>query len=90
MPKPGPLGLQPVIEVLEQQRWTYTAAARELDVSYAHLYNVATGRTAPSPAVRTGLARMLRTAQRRLFTPDALDATFEPHKSRVNGRERLS
>lgn len=87
-PKPGPLGLQPLVEVLKQERWTYAAAAREVGVSYAHLYNVAIGRTAPSPMLREGLPRLLRTSQRRLFTSEALRATFQPHKSRVAARVR--
>lgn len=69
---PPSFGPQPAIEILQQQRWTVSAAAREIGVKRAHLNGVIHGYVTPSLVVREQLPKLLNRPLTDLFNEDFL------------------
>lgn len=77
----GPLGDQPVRDVMREHRWQYPALADKLGVTYMHLYGATRGFTAPSPYLRKHLPEILGTPLEELFTAAALASSYRPYRA---------
>jgi|GEM_PF-7094916 len=83
-------GKQPFIRELGKQGFGYRAAAEAMNIPYTHLCNVAYGRTAPSPALRRRLPRLLERRLEDLFTEAALAAEFHADRTPLSSGLRES
>ena len=67
-------GDQPAVEVIYDQRWTYTRLALELGVTHKHLYAACRGVTTPSDVLRKRLPEVLGVPLADLYTAESLTA----------------
>ena len=65
-------GPQPARDVMYRERWECNRLADRLGVPYQHLYLAITGRTSPSPLLRSALPAILNCKITDLFTEDSL------------------
>lgn len=80
-------GVQPLAQVLQDQRWSYTLLADKLGVSHRQVGNAAKGWSRPIPVLREQLPTILGVPIEELFTPGALEpfaAQPEHRRKRVS------
>jgi hypothetical protein len=69
-------GEQPIRGVVRRRHWNLKLIAYETGVGYNHLLNAVNGVTAPSPQLREKLSEFLGLPVEKLFSADALAATY--------------
>jgi transcriptional regulator with XRE-family HTH domain len=75
-------GEQPIRGVIRRRHWNCRLIAYETGVSYSHLINAANGITAPSPQLRSKLSEFLGLPVEKLFSAEALAATYNEGRAR--------
>lgn len=69
-------GRQPAHEHLKREQIVARRVAKQLGIPPTHFYNALSGRTPPSVDLRSRLSGFLKTPVEKLFTKDALKATY--------------
>jgi transcriptional regulator with XRE-family HTH domain len=75
-------GEQPIRGVVRRRHWNLKLIAFESGVGYNHLLNAVNGVTAPSPQLREKLSEFLGLPVEKLFSTDALAATYSEGRAR--------
>jgi transcriptional regulator with XRE-family HTH domain len=75
-------GEQPIRSIVRRRHWNLKLIAYETGVAYGHLINAANGITPPSPQLRTKLSEFLGLPVEKLFSNDALAATYSEGRAR--------
>ena len=76
-------GEQPIWGVIRRRHWNLRLIAYETGVAYSHLINAANGITPPSAQLRQKLSEFLELPIEKLFSPDALAATYSEGRARA-------
>jgi hypothetical protein len=76
-------GEQPVRGVVRRRHWNCRLIAYEIGVAYSHLINAANGISPSSPELRSTLSEFLGLPVEKLFTTDALAATYSEGRARA-------
>jgi len=69
-------GRQPFVDIIKERGHSYAWVMRQTGLHYTHFVNVANGRTPPAQEFRERLSAFLKLPQKKLFTPEALAATY--------------
>jgi hypothetical protein len=77
---PSRYGRQPARAELLHAKRSLGGAAAELKIPRSHLRSAVLGYSPPSPGLRAGLPRLLGLPVEKLFTQEALDATYDPSR----------
>ena len=75
-------GEQPIRGIVRRRHWNLKLIAYETGVAYSHLINAANGITPPSPRLREKLSEFLGLPVEKLFSADALTATYSEGRAR--------
>jgi transcriptional regulator with XRE-family HTH domain len=75
-------GEQPIRSIVRRRHWNLKLIAYETGVAYSHLINAANGITPPSPQLRKKLSEFLGLPVEKLFSTDALAATYSEGRAR--------
>jgi transcriptional regulator with XRE-family HTH domain len=75
-------GEQPIRGIVRRRHWNLRLIAYETGVAYSHLINAANGITPPSPELRSKLSGFLGLPVEKLFSTDALAATYSEDRAR--------
>ena len=84
------LGVQPARNVIHDRQLTIAGVADDMGIPRNRLYNVLNGLTAATVNERRALSRILRTAQKRLFTSEALEAEAREYTTSSKPRTHRS